>query len=60
MSKNQSFRYFLGIYLFSVAILSVYAIVIYAVENSILGLTGAITNIIYDIFILIFSSLRGT
>ncbi len=60
MSKNTSFKYFLGIYLFSVAILGGYAAVIYFVENSMLGLCGLVTNIIYDVFILVFSSLRGT
>ena len=60
MSKNKSFSYFLGIYLFSVLILGAYAIIVYKVENSMLGFCGLVTNIIYDIFILIFSSLRGT
>jgi hypothetical protein len=39
--------------------LGVYAILVNFVLNSNLGITGLITSFIYDIFILIFSSLRS-
>lgn len=58
MCKNYSFTVFIGIYLLSIAILGVYALVIYSINNSYLGFTGLITSIIYDIFILIFSNLK--
>ena len=58
MCKNYSFTVFIGIYLLSIAILGVYALVIYSMNNSYLGFTGLITSIIYDIFILIFSNLK--
>lgn len=58
MCKNYSFTVFIGIYLLSIAILGVYALVIYSINNSYLGFTGLITSIIYDIFILIFSTLK--
>ena len=57
---SSSFNIFLTIYLFSLAILGVYAFVIYAIEKSFLGITGLITCFIYDIFILIFSSLKSS
>lgn len=58
MYKNYSFSIFIGLYLLSIAILGVYAIVIYTTSASYLGVTGLITSIVYDIFILIFSTLR--
>jgi hypothetical protein len=59
MSKKGTYLTFLMVYLSSLVILGIYALLIYIKEESSLGITGLVTTIIYDIFIMTFSSLKS-
>ena len=57
-SPLNSYTIFIGLYIASLLVLGLYAFLVYLVDNSYLGIIGLVSNIIYDIFVLAFSSLK--
>lgn len=57
-SPISSYAVFLAIYFVSLIVLGVYAFLVWLVDNSYLGIIGLISNVVYDIFVIAFSSLK--